>query len=142
MTDNSIGNKGYDGLLDDIYKNLPEKAKHSGERFEPPRFEFFTEGNKTIVKNFGPVCDKLRRTKDMLSKYLSKELAVPVSIDGERLVLQRKLMGDTLGKKLEEFINKFVMCRVCMRPDTNIVELGHGLKQLVCEACGAKNSVR
>jgi translation initiation factor 2 subunit 2 len=132
----------YEQLLENVYKNLPEKAKGSGERFEAPKFESFTEGNKTIVKNFSVVCDKLRRSKEMLSKHLSKELAVPVNIEGERLIIQRKLFADALNRKLEEFISKFVICRVCNRPDTNIVEAGHGLKQLVCEACGAKNAIR
>jgi translation initiation factor 2 beta subunit (eIF-2beta)/eIF-5 len=38
----------YDKLLDNIYANLPEKVTKT-ERFEMPRFEYFTEGNKTII---------------------------------------------------------------------------------------------
>lgn len=131
----------YEKLLDNIYANLPEKAM-KGERFEMPKFEFFTEGNKTILKNFKAVVDKIRRDPAMLSKYLSKELAVPVEVAGDRLVLQRKLMGDMINKKLEDFVVKFVMCKECNRPDTHIQELGHGMRQLVCESCGARKAVR
>lgn len=133
--------KGYDELLDDVYSNLPEKMT-SGERFEMPVFEFFTEGNKTIIKNFKPVCDKIRRTPEFVGKYLSKELAVPVGVQGERLILQRKIVGDILNKKLEELVGKFVVCRQCSRPDTSIEEMGHGVKMLVCEACGARAPIR
>jgi translation initiation factor 2 subunit 2 len=132
----------YEQLLDNIYKNLPERSKGTGERFEMPRFEFFTEGNKTIIKNYKIVTDKIRRDPVFLSKYLSKELAVPLEVQGDRLVLQRKLTGDMVNKKLEEFVAKYVVCKECNRPDTNIVDIGHGVKQLVCEACGARKAIR
>jgi translation initiation factor 2 subunit 2 len=134
--------EAYAQLLDNIYKKLPEKAKGTGERFEMPRFEFFTEGNKTIVKNYKLVTDKIRRDPAFLSKYLSKELAVPVEMAGDRLILQRKLTGDIVNRKLEEFISKYVICKECNRPDTHIEELGHRVKELVCEACGARKAIR
>ncbi len=131
----------YDRLLDNIYSNLPEKATQS-ERFDMPKFEYFTEGNKTIVKNFRSVADKLRREPQFVAKYFSKELAVPVEIQGERLVLQRRLSDNIVNKKLEEFVNKYVICKECKRPDTHIEELGHGFRQLVCESCGARTPIR
>ncbi|MFN7991415.1 MAG: translation initiation factor IF-2 subunit beta [Candidatus Micrarchaeia archaeon] len=132
----------YEQLLDKIYKALPEKAKGTGERFEMPRFEFFTEGNKTIVKNYKIVTDKIRRDPAFLSKYLSKELAVPVEAAGDRLILQRKLTGDIVNRKLEDFVNRYVICKECNRPDTHIEDQGHRVRELVCEACGARKAIR
>jgi len=131
----------YEKLLDSVYTNLPKKEAKA-ERFEMPKFEYFSEGNKTIIKNFKVVCDKIRREQTMISKYLSKELAVPVEIRDERLVLQRRLTGDMVNKKLEEYIMKFVMCKECNRPDTHIEEMGHRVRNLVCEACGARMAIR
>jgi len=131
----------YEKLLDNVYTNLPKKEAKA-ERFEMPKFEYFSEGNKTIIKNFKIVCDKIRREQTMISKYLSKELAVPVEIREERLVLQRRLTGDMVNKKLEEYIKKFVMCKECNRPDTHIEEMGHRVRNLVCEACGARMAIR
>jgi translation initiation factor 2 subunit 2 len=131
----------YDKLLDSIYANLPEKVTKT-ERFEMPRFEYFTEGNKTIIKNYKAVIDKIRRQPEFLSKHLSKELAVPVEIQGDRLILARKLSGDIVNKKLEEFVLKYVICKQCKRPDTHVQEMGHGLRQLVCESCGARMAIR
>ena len=133
--------KTYDQLLGNIYSNLPKKAEASG-RFEMPRFEYFTEGSKTIIKNFRFVAEKIRRDPEFILKYLTKELAVPAEQHGDRLVLQRKMTGDILNKKLEEFINKYVMCKQCNRPDTHIEETGHRLKNLVCESCGARAAIR
>lgn len=132
--------KDYDKLLDNIYSNLPEKSEE-GERFEMPKFEFFTEGNKTMIKNFKSVCEKIRREPQFLSKFLSKELAVPVEVQGERLVLQRRLMGDILNKKLEDFIKMYVICKQCNRPDTHIEEIGR-VRTLICESCGARAAIR
>ncbi|VVC03728.1 Translation initiation factor 2 subunit beta [Candidatus Bilamarchaeum dharawalense] len=131
----------YEQLLDSMYTKLP-KTTASGERFEMPKFEFFTEGNKTILKNFKAVIEKIRRDPAFLSKYLSKELAVPVEVQGDRLILQRKLTGDIVNRKLEEFVNKFVMCKECNRPDTHIEDLGHRVRNLICEACGARKAIR
>jgi translation initiation factor 2 subunit 2 len=131
----------YEQLLDDIYARLPKNAS-KGERFEMPRFDYFSEGNKTIIKNFKTVTDKIRRDPEFLAKYLSKELAVPVEVSGERLILQRKLPGDMMNRKLEEFINKYVMCKECNRPDTHMEDLGHRVKELICEACGARKAIR
>ncbi len=131
----------YEHLLDNIYAKLPEKTA-STERFEIPRFDFFSEGNKTIIKNFKAVADKIRRDPAILSKYLSKELAVPVEIAGERLILQRKLIGDMVNTKLSDFVSRYVICKECNRPDTHIEEAGHGIRQLVCESCGARKAIR
>ena len=133
--------KEYEQLLENIYSNLPERAVE-GERFEIPKFEYFTEGNKTIIKNFKAVSERIRREPQFISKYLSKELAVPLEIRGERLVLQRRLMGNILNKKLEEFVLKYVICKECKRPDTHIEEVGHRSRNLVCESCGARAAIR
>jgi len=133
--------KDYDKLLDNIYSNLPEKAA-SEERFEMPKFQYFSEGNKTIIKNFKFVTDKIRREPEFLSKFLSKELAVPTEVQGERLILQRRLTGDILNKKLIEFIEKYVVCKQCNRPDTHVEDAGKRLRDMVCESCGARAAIR
>ncbi len=130
----------YNSLLDNIYAALPTKKK-SDERFELPEFESFIEGNKTIIKNFDFVCNTLRRDKLLLIKYLSKELATPVVQEGERVVLQRKVQPMALGSKLRDFIKFYVICSVCGKPDTKISTAGSRLKELVCEACGARAPV-
>ncbi len=131
----------YEKLLENIYQNIPEKVK-TAERFEPPRFEYFIEGNKTIIRNYKSVCDRLRREPKLLLKFLTRELAVPAEMQGERLVLQRRVLAETLDKKLAEFIEKFVMCKECKRPDTNIKEIGRGILLMVCEGCGARRTIK
>lgn len=133
--------KSYEELLDEAYKQVPKKLS-SGERFNIPKLEAFSEGNKTIVRNFGAAADALRRKREDIMKFLSKELAVPVNIDGDRLILQRKFFGDLINKKFEDYANTYVICKQCKKPDTSVQEMGHRLKNIVCEACGAINPVK
>lgn len=130
----------YNSLLDKIYAVIPTQKK-SDERFELPVFDSFIEGNKTIVKNFDLVCNTLRREKSLLIKYLSKELATPVVQEGDRVVLQRKVQPMAIGSKLKDFIKFYVICSVCGKPDTKISAGAGRVKELVCEACGARAPV-
>jgi len=133
---------GYEELLEDAYAKLPDKTK-GGERFEIPVLDCFNEGNKTIVKNFQAAAGKVRRTPEEMAKFLSKELAVPATVEGERLILHRKLKTEVVNKKFEEYVKSHVTCKQCGKPDTHIVhEAGQRARALVCEACGARGVVK
>lgn len=127
----------YEDLLESAIKQLPEKTE-SGERFEPPIPMTMLQGTKTIIKNFEFICQKLRRDGAFLSKYLSKELAIPATVEGNALILHGKFYDRQINEKLTNFINSYVICKECKRPDTKLVDGEHGIKTLVCEACGAR----
>ena len=131
----------YDLLLDRAYSSLPDKAS-SGSRFEMPVVESFVQGNKTIIKNFDEISSKLRRTPGEIMKYLSRELAVPMSKEGAGLVLQGKFHDRMLNEKLKRYVESYVICKECKKADTKIVGVERGVKSLVCEACGARSPVR
>jgi len=127
-------------MLTDLYENLPEEERKE-VRFKVPELVVFHEGNKTIIKNFSSAVESIRRNKQQVAKFMSRELASPVFIDGDRAIVQRKVMASLVNKKFKEFVNEYVICPICKRPDTNIVEEA-GVKVMICEACGAKNPVR
>jgi translation initiation factor 2 subunit 2 len=132
---------GYDELLERAYASLPEKVG-SGERFEMPVVESLTQGNKTIIKNFDEIVQKLRRNPGEIMKYLSRELAVPMSKEGAGLVLQGKFYDRVLNEKLRRYVATYVICKECKKADTKIVDVERGVKVIVCEACGARSPVR
>jgi len=131
----------YDSLLDKAYEELPEQTG-TGERFEIPALETFMEGNKTIVKNFNPVLQKIRRKPEHLIKFFNAEFAVPATVEGDRLVLHRKLRAELINKKFVDYVKNYVICSQCGKPDTHIEDSGHRSKMLVCEACGARAAVK
>lgn len=130
----------YEDLLSNLYSKLPEKTS-TGERFEMPVVEVFVEGSKTVLRNFDFVCSKLRRKPAEVAKYLSKELAAPGVIDGQRLLVSSKLNARIVNDKIKNYVEGYVLCRECGKPDSHIVEQGD-FSILVCEACGAKRPVR
>ncbi|MFA4983666.1 MAG: translation initiation factor IF-2 subunit beta, partial [Candidatus Micrarchaeia archaeon] len=79
----------YESMLDRARGALPEKTM-AFERFETPAIESMLQGSKTIIRNFDVILQKIRRPPEMLSKYFSKELAIPATIEGSRLVLHGK----------------------------------------------------
>jgi len=130
----------YESMLDRARAALPEKTL-AFERFETPAVESFLQGSKTIIRNFDLILQKIRRPSEMLSKYFSKELAVPATVEGSKLVLHGKFYERNLREKLSAFVEAAVVCKECKRPDTKIVEKD-GVKTLICEACGARAPVK
>jgi translation initiation factor 2 subunit 2 len=131
----------YEKLLDKAYSALPQRVLQA-ERFEPPVADVFMQGNKTIIKNFDVILEKLRRKPEMLIKYLSRELAIPATVEGGKLILHGKFYDKKINEKLSSFISSYVVCKECNRPDTKIIEEHHGLRTMVCEACGARMPVK
>jgi len=128
-------------MLDRAYSSLPEKVLKT-ERFEIPLADSFTQGSKTILRNFGFLAQTLRRKPEELSKYLSKELAVPVDVSGNSLVLNARFRDQVLNERIKNFVDSLVLCKECKKPDTKLIDSGRGVKILVCEACGARSPVR
>ena len=133
-------NKSYHEMLDQLYKEV-KKPETDGERFEVPVVKGMVEGNKTIISNFGQICSALRREPAHLSKFLSRELATQGIVDGDRLILNRKLGSGMINAKIQRYVNEFVICPECKKPDTELIKEGRFLF-LRCLACGAKHPVR
>jgi len=130
----------YEELLNNVYKSLPQ-TKSSGERFEIPKALGHIQGNKTIISNFTKIADILRRPYQQFMKYLLRELASPGTLDGQRLVLGRKISSSLINAKIEQFVNEFVLCPDCKKPDT-ILKKEDRILIMKCMACGAKHPVK
>ena len=131
---------GYEELLEEAYQKV-KPITSNGERFEIMEIQGMLEGNKTIVTNFAQIASHLRRKPEHLAKFLQRELATPATLEGERLVMQRKIMKSKIQEKLKEYVEEFVLCKECNKPDTELVKQGEFMF-IHCMACGAKHSVR
>ena len=130
----------YKEMLKRLYSKLPpEVFEH--KRFELPRSRSAITGARTILFNFKEICDVLNRDPDMVLRFLSKEMATAGTLDRSRAIFQGRFRPDTLEKLLKRYVDEFVMCPICERPDTKIVKEKR-LYFLVCEACGARSSIR
>lgn len=132
--------KMYEQRLDKLYLEV-KPIKSTGERFEVPKCEGHVEGSKTIISNFTQLVSILRRNPEHFAKFLMRELASPGQIEGERLILNRKLNSQRINDKIEEYAKEFVICPQCKKPDTELIK-DKDFLFIHCLACGAKHSVR
>lgn len=131
--------KDYENLLDRAYSKI--KKVETSERFEIPLAESFVEGSKTIVSNLNQIISFLRRDMDHFVKFLSKELATQIVFKGDKAVFNRKLMPSQINDKIKAYVQEFVLCSQCGKPDTELLK-EKDFMFLHCLACGAKHSVR
>lgn len=130
----------YDTLLKRARTQLPEVGSKR-ERLELPRLNYARIGMRTVIFNFKEIADALDRDPQHLLKYLTGEMATAATIQGSRVIFQGKFSEDTFHRLMDRYLETFVVCPVCKRPDTKIVKEKR-LSFLVCEACGAKSSIK
>src|SRR3989344_3051257 len=132
--------KSYDEMLERAKEILPDEAAETS-RFEIPNVKGHVEGAKTVVNNWMQITDALRRKPEHLLKYVQKELATPGEIIKTSVVFGSKLGASKLNDKIKQYADEFVFCRTCGKPDTKLTKEA-SVTFVVCQACGAKNSVQ
>ncbi len=130
----------YEKLLEEAYGKI-KQTNTSLDRFEIPKIEGHFEGRKTILTNFYQISSHLRRKPEHFQKFMLKELAASGQKEGDRLVLNIKVPSSKINQKIEEYVNEFVLCRECKKPDTELIRKDR-INFVHCLACGAKHSVR
>jgi len=130
----------YDELLQRARKELP-KVVFKKERFEVPRITGGYQGNHTIINNFKQIADYVRRKPEHLLKFLTRELATQAKLDGVRADFTGRFRSAEINDKVQAYVNQFVKCNECGKPDTKLVKDGR-LTMMSCMACGSKKPVR
>lgn len=131
----------YAELLKMAKKKLPSLSERSFSRFEMPKVRGHLQGNKTVVTNFNQIVDSISRPPEHFLKFLLKELATPGELRGALLIFGTKVHSSTINEKIKKYVDEFVICKTCGRPDTTLVS-EDGFSFLRCQACGAKKAVR
>lgn len=120
-------------------KNLPEISAAT-ERLVVPKVTGHLEGNKTVISNFFQIASIIGRSPDHLLKYISRETAAKGEFKKQLLVFNTKLPSSKINEKLEQYVDNYVICKECGKPDTKLVKEGI-ITFLRCQACGAKHSI-
>ncbi len=132
--------ESYEKLLEEAYSKVKSVPNGRAERFEIPKADAQIIGNKTVISNFSQICSYLRRKPEDTMKFLSKELAAYCKQEGDRLVLNRKISQNYINDKITLYVEMFVICKQCKKPDTEIIKEG-SFAFIHCLACGAKHSI-
>ena len=132
----------YDKLLERARAQVPEDAfKKSGERFQVPDVQLMLQGNRSIWQNFQEIINILNRPGKEVLKFVSGQLGTAGSIEGGNALFNGKFNVEQVSEVLNRYIESYVTCPVCTRPDTDIEKEGHAY-YMVCSACGARTSIR
>ncbi|MDC4229815.1 MAG: translation initiation factor IF-2 [Nitrosopumilus sp.] len=131
----------YERLLKRIEDKLGNSDEESGNRFELPIVDVMWEGQKTFLRNFSEFPKILRRDPDKVLQYLSKEFAVPAERLGDKAMFVGRRAPDDFTRLFQIYVKDYLECTTCKSPDT-IVLKENRISFLVCEACGAKSTLK
>jgi len=130
---------GYDykTMLERAYELLPERGEEK-ERFSYEKPNIIYQANQIVIPNFIQFCNSIHRDPNHVSKFLFRQLACSGKIEGNRLILHTR--SKLIERKIQEYLEKYLYCRECKRPDTRLIKEDRFLI-LKCDACGAKRVV-
>jgi translation initiation factor 2 subunit 2 len=129
----------YNKLLKKVQSITSTKSVEE-DRFKMPKADIFYEGNTTVLRNFDKITDTLNREANHLLKFFLGSIGTAGEISGGRIIFQGKIPARTIQDKLVEYVNTYVLCSECNRPDTHLVKKGRTIL-IRCDACGAFRSI-
>ncbi|MCD6145334.1 translation initiation factor IF-2 subunit beta [ANME-2 cluster archaeon] len=130
----------YTKSLDRAFEQMPDYLT-TDVRFSIPEPEVIIEGKTTVLRNFLEITDTINRDPVHVLKYLMRELGTAGKIDGTRAIFQGKFVTQTIQSQISAYVDEFVICSECGRPDTELVRNDRVL-MLKCAACGAHRPIR
>lgn len=103
-------------------------------------------GIKTVVPNMADVARALSRPPTYPTKFFGCELGAQTSFDekNERYIVNGAHNADRLRELLDQFIEKFVLCKSCKNPETDLVIIKNGKMEVIirdCKACGERTDI-
>ncbi|MBN2228042.1 MAG: translation initiation factor IF-2 subunit beta [Candidatus Thorarchaeota archaeon] len=132
----------YDNLLERARAQVPEDAfKRSGERFKVPEVQLMVQGNRSMWQNFQDIINVLNRPGREVLKFVSGQLGTAGNVEGGNAIFNGKFTAELVNEVLLRYIDSYVICPVCTRPDTEITK-ERGAYYLICSACGARTAIR
>lgn len=131
----------YEMLLSRLRDKLGNTTKKQASRLELPIPQIIWVGQRTIFRNFMDFPKALNRHPEKLLLYLNKELASAGYIAGERVIFLGRKEPSSFGALIDRYVKDYVICPVCGSPDTRTEKIKK-LGFLLCEACGAKSSIK
>ncbi|KAJ9299725.1 hypothetical protein DTO271G3_2609 [Paecilomyces variotii] len=121
-------------ITDPFYRYKMEKLQS--------KIEGKGNGIKTVVVNLNSVAQSLSRPPSYVIKYFGFELGAQANAKptDDRWIINGAHDAPKLQDYLDGFISKFVLCKKCKNPETDVV-IKDGRILLDCKACGQRSEV-
>ncbi|KAK9388892.1 domain found in IF2B/IF5-domain-containing protein [Lipomyces mesembrius] len=100
-------------------------------------------GIKTAVVNNADVARALARPPMYVTKFFGLELGAQTSVNDatDRYMVNGAHDATKLQDLLDIFINKFVLCKACKNPETDIIITKDQMLYRDCKACGKRSPI-
>jgi translation initiation factor 5 len=115
-------------------------------RYKMERLQSKIEGKgngiKTVIVNLSSVAQSLARPPAYVIKYFGFELGAQTNVNptDDRWIINGAHDAAKLQDYLDGFISKFVLCKKCKNPETDVI-VKDGHITLDCKACGQRSDV-
>ncbi|KAG6005878.1 hypothetical protein E4U43_000532 [Claviceps pusilla] len=126
--------------------NVRRDVSDAFYRYKMERLQTKIEGKgngiKTVIVNVSSVGASLARPASFIIKYFGFELGAMTNHDpkDDRWIINGAHEAGKLQDHLDGFINKFVLCKSCKNPETD-VKIENDRILLDCKACGQRTAV-
>lgn len=126
--------------------NIRSDVKDPFYRYKMEKLQSKIEGKgngiKTVIVNLSSVAQSLARPGAYVIKYFGFELGAQTNTNpaDDRWIINGAHEASKLQDYLDGFINKFVLCKKCKNPETDVV-IKDGHIVLDCKACGQRSDV-
>jgi len=100
-------------------------------------------GIKTVIPNMSDVSRALSRPPTYPTKFFGCELGAQTSFDekNDRYIVNGAHDATRLRELLDGFIDKFVLCKSCKNPETDLILIKGDVIVRDCKACGKQTDV-
>jgi translation initiation factor 5 len=124
-----------------VRKNPDPFYRYKMERIQS-KIEGKGNGIKTVIANLTSVAHSLARPPAHVIKYFGFELGAQTNTNpnDDRWIINGAHDASKLQDYLDGFIEKFVLCKKCKNPETD-VHIKDGVITLDCKACGKISDV-
>lgn len=125
----------------------PQKVDDQFYRYKMPAIITKVEGNgngiKTVFPNIHEVCGTINRPESIMMKFFQFELGTQktVSTKDDKFIVTGSRTQETMQEKVYAFITKFVLCKHCRNPETQVQVDSKDRVTLKCSACGKSSQV-
>ena len=121
-------------VKDNFYRYKMEKIQS--------KIEGKGNGIKTVIVNLTSIANSLARPGAYVIKYFGFELGAQTNTNpaDDRWIINGAHEASKLQDYLDGFINKFVLCKECKNPETEVI-FKDGNIVLDCKACGKRSMV-
>lgn len=126
--------------------NIPRYVDDVYYRYTMPALKAKVEGRgngiKTVIENMTPISQSLARPPAYMTKYFGFELGAQTICDekNDRWIVNGKHEEEDLAKLLDDFIEKYILCKKCRNPETVMIVKKDSI-ELRCSACSAVTPV-